>query len=604
VTESLGMARAITSQNIVLSWLAMWVVALVPLILRRDEVAALSKRIIRRVGEVYSRLSLWQRFLSASVLAILSLLTLQSLLFPSNNVDTMVYHLPRIVSWISQGSLEHFPTHVYRQLYQPPFSEIMIMNVNLLHSGDLFTSVVQVFFFVSSLVVIDLLIEGLGLPKDYRLAGLVLAVTLPAAVLQASSAKGDIVLSFLLLSAAYFAWQVVSSRDWHVFIFLGLSMGLAVLTRGTAYLYIAPIAAVLAFHGMRSLFKGDLTILVRASLSLLIFLLLNAGHYSRNFRLVGNPLLDSKESRMYAYTHMSPTLFVSNVLRNTARQVGPYPVNKYFYNAVVDFHEKIGLALEDSTTVFYSTGSMLKFTSAPTQLNNENTTPNFIHFYVILLAIASTLAASFTGRQRFHRTAVVAALVTVLQLVLFSLYLKWQPWHTRVLVPVFTLAVPMVCHALWSIGVPRLATRSLLVVCLALAFSLAVCNVARPLLPNRYTASLDLRDDRFEKYFPKMPESHLEYRAVRDLLDAGKHRRIGIIDPMEAIMMYPLLDDVYRRPVEPVHVRVRNQTMSIARDSANLDCIITSEINLPQLEVGGKVFSNKTRSNGKLWFYE
>jgi hypothetical protein len=47
-----------------------------------------------------------------------------ALITPPNMYDSMTYHMSRVVHWIQNGSLAHYPTSIGRQLFLPPGAEL------------------------------------------------------------------------------------------------------------------------------------------------------------------------------------------------------------------------------------------------------------------------------------------------------------------------------------------------------------------------------------------------------------------------------------------------------------------------------------------------
>src|SRR6185436_9239500 len=96
---------------------------------------------------------------------LLLLLLLQGLFYPPNSWDSMTYHMGRILHWINNNNINHFPTHIYRQIYQPPFSELFIAEICMLTKSDLFANAVQWLFLAGSLPVIVLICREFNFKK-------------------------------------------------------------------------------------------------------------------------------------------------------------------------------------------------------------------------------------------------------------------------------------------------------------------------------------------------------------------------------------------------------------------------------------------------------
>jgi len=69
---------------------------------------------------------------------LLALLAVIAFFAPPYQWDDLTYHMPRIMYWIQHNSLAYYPTHFLPQLYQPPFSEFVILHYWLLSGSDQF----------------------------------------------------------------------------------------------------------------------------------------------------------------------------------------------------------------------------------------------------------------------------------------------------------------------------------------------------------------------------------------------------------------------------------------------------------------------------------
>ena len=70
------------------------------------------------------------------IIAILILTLLTALIYPPNTPDSLSYHMSKVMHWIQNGNVEFYSTSITRQLYLSPFSEFVILHLQLLTNGS------------------------------------------------------------------------------------------------------------------------------------------------------------------------------------------------------------------------------------------------------------------------------------------------------------------------------------------------------------------------------------------------------------------------------------------------------------------------------------
>ena len=113
--------------------------------------------------------------------------------------------------------------------------------------------------------------------------------------------------------------------------------------------------------------------------------------------------------------------------------------------------------------------------------------------------------------------------VVAVGFLLFSLTVKWQMFHARLLVPLFILAAPFVGLALEQTANRAVANLSL-AIALALAFALIVVNPSHPLVGGRSI----FRVSREAQYFANRRGLYQPMRQAADLLAGRNCSQIGI----------------------------------------------------------------------------
>ena len=268
----------------------------------------------------------------------------------------MAYHMARVAHWAQNGTVRHYPTPYLPQLYHPPWAEFAITHFQLLSGGDRFANAVQWLAMIGSVLCTSLITKLLGGDSRAQIFAAVLAATIPMGILQGSSTQNDLVVTFWLLVFVSYVLRMMASSSrsqpdllelrWQMMA-AGASLGLAVLTKGTAYIYAMPFVLWLAFVMVKRLRLRAIPFgLVAGAL----VLLLNAGHFWRNVQLFGTPLSAGDES--YVNEVFTPSAFVSNFIRNLSLHAGtPFAgVNEAMSVAVRRLHDALGIAVNDPRT--------------------------------------------------------------------------------------------------------------------------------------------------------------------------------------------------------------------------------------------------------------
>ena len=470
--------------------------------------------------------------IAAVIAAIAVCVGMAAALAPPNSADAMAYHMPRVVYWAQAGSVAFFPTPYFNQVMLGPMAEYLDLHSYLISGGDHFINILTFGAWLACVVAVSAVAREMGAGRTGQWLAALFCATLPDGILQASGAKNDWLLTLWLVLAVYFALRREA-------IFMGLALGLAVLTKATGYLFAPAVLAVVMPWNRRTL----------AWLAAGI-LLVNTPQYVRNFRLSGSPLgFDSAQGNglfRWRNEHLGWRATVSNVLRNGSEQVGARSQqwNTGVYNAVLRAHTILGLDPQDPDT----TWRWSRY-EAPRNANHEANANN--RWHLVLLAAALGLAL---WRREWRWVRYGAALAA--GFLLFCFYLKWQPFQSRLELPLFVLAAPLGGWLLDGLR-PRAVT---VVVCLFLVSGArlpAVENWTRPLKgPNSL-----FRTPRDANYFADMGQwgNRASYLEAVDAAAQAKCDLVGI-DISENQLEYPFqaLLRERRSEVRFVHTGVGN----------------------------------------------
>ena len=346
---------------------------------------------------------------------------------PPNNFDSMTYHMARIPHWIQNQNIQYYPTAIPRQNYSMPLAEYGILHLQILGQSDHYANLIQWSSFVMIILSITLIARDLGLSRRGQWLTAVLVSTLPMVILQSTSTQNDLVVGIFCLGFLYFLRKAVTYLRWEDMIFSGISMGLALATKGTAYIFCAAIGTGISLYHLRGKSLAQIKKMVlRLSLVIVIALILNTGIYSRNWTLYKNPIITSNERTMVE--KFSPGILFSNLVRNGAMHLAtPSKIlNDLINNGVSSL---LGSQTNNPASTFQGSSFDLEFSI------NEDDAGNLLHFIFLLI---SFLILPWIKQDQKGNSYTL--LITVgLSIIFYSLTFKWQPWGGRLQIPIFLM---------------------------------------------------------------------------------------------------------------------------------------------------------------------
>jgi hypothetical protein len=593
ITEILSMMQCFNFQSILIWWTVVLIANLLWLYRKKEKLVVFICNLRQNIYNVFKGLSIFNKIVLSSVFVILLLILAQSIIYPPNNWDSMTYHMARITSWVSHQSVTYYPTSIVRQLYEPPFAEYLIAHISILSKGDYFANSVQLFFLLFTIAGIILILEEFGLGIRYKVVAVVLAATIPEVVLEASSTQNDIVVSFFIIAACYFAFRAVKSGRFTDHLFLGLAVGLGILTKGTAYIYLAPVLLFWGIGSLMCLFRTrNYNYLLLPLMVAVLAISINAGQYYRNYNYSKNVLgTDKEEGKTYANQKMSAGIFLSSVIKNAGMHLAfmyAKPIAQVSTKIVYKLHAIAGIDINDPDVNYRNTTYIIN-----NGITDEDGGPNMIHLMLIAAAFVILIRNVIKGNRNFIVAALLA--IVILQIIFFCAYLKWQPWVSRLHVPLFLLSVPLICYVLSINKVFEKTVRVIIPVLLVYALLVVFHNNRRPYAGRMFYS-------RYQNYFTSKPLVCNEYTTVYTAITQSGAKNIGLIFGVDD-WEYPLFKDAFTRQINPVYIGVDNISMPLPQTITTLDCIISTTVNHAFIDFNGKRFYNQSSGNKYLFLY-
>lgn len=433
ITELLSAASLITPGWLAVAWLAVCLVE-VYLLMRRSSATPRPA-----APPVTGALTTVDRVLLALAGVLVASTGALAVLAPPNTWDAMEYHLPRVMMWVSNHNVKLFPTADYAQLVFSPAAEYAMLHLYQLWGGDRLVNLVNFSCFLGMALAASLIAERFGAgPRGQAFAAL-FTVTIPEALLEASGSMNTAGTAFWIAAAAYFVIAANQEEGWTSTLFAALAVGMALLTKGTAYVYLPLILLACWWTGSAA---ARLRMLRRLPVIALIVLALNGAQYARAYQFTGSPLgipfPDGGPRLHWMCDHITPGSVVANVIRNVGLhlETPSGAVNEHVDTALRGLIRGIGQNPDDPNAIWPG----LPFITNRRSLQ-EIYAGNPFHFLVIAIACVLVLlnvGKLGTARIRWYVAGILGSFV------FFCGLLRWQLWDARHHLAVFVLFAPIV----------------------------------------------------------------------------------------------------------------------------------------------------------------
>jgi hypothetical protein len=559
LTEGLSLVRAVSAPWLAIAWTVCGVLVAFAY---RKSTAAPKQRLVFSLADrdMADRLAIG--FIAASVLItfVIGIFAVPSLW------DAHTYHVPRVLHWAQNQSVAYYPTHIQRQLWSSPGAEFITLQFYVLAGTDRFIALVPWCAFVIGIVTSSLIAKELGAPPRGQLMAAMFAASIPGAIAQATGSEVEIIAGMWICCFVWLALRVIKRNDfsWPLVFLAGSSLGLALLTKPTAYMFTTPFLLWFAADSFSRSWKRAIVLCVSIGV---IAVGLNAFQYHRNMSLYGRPVGGPGSRGTQNYTRSFGTL-ASNVVRNSALHFGTRSsrFNLALFNAIADSHRAFGIPLNDTSMTLVGSSEFEPVAMTFSELSVGSP------LHVVLFTAAAGFLILY-ARQRSRRTLLFFSVAIVAAYLLFAFLLRWGPWNARLHLPLLMLASAPVGWWIGSYWGRR--SRTLVTGLLSVgALPALLLNPDRPLIRHRPVYAIP----REERYFVEVLSKYPSYRGAADYITAAGCRRIGLWVGWNdwEYPFWALLRDRSFDGAEIRHVQVVNKsaTMSHTEGGAFSPCIL------------------------------
>ena len=591
LSEGLGLFGLLRLPWLSLAWLAI-VLALVVRARRRDSFS-IARRLVR-MG--HSNRNGWEVAMLAGVFVLGLALLVVAWVSPPNNVDSLLYHMSRVMHWTQNGSLRHYATGYHHQLFMPPWAETAILNLRVLWGTDRPASLIQWASMVGSLVGVSAISSLLGVNRKGQMLATAFAASVPLGVLQATSTQNDYVVSFWGVCAAYLVTLSFSRRLTRLEIaLLGLTLGLGVLTKPTFFVFGAPLIGGFLVRSIRE--HGVRRTLTTSTVLVALVSALNLPTWIRNINTYGGPygspdwslsmsgLSEFMEavSRLKDSLSAAPTASAANGLAEpfgATQDVVLWPVSRVAQAAALNLvtpslllNQSLWSVLDAFPGIF---GGVVSNSLQQAAWSHEDSAGNPLH---LLLVIVSTVFIARGARKLRPGTSTVGyAIMIALGYLVLPIVINpaSSGFGIRFQLTFFVLWAPLLGSAMPPLRTSRWTTIAGIVL-LGSALPYLLFNNTRPIIglppwPTRVHGVFNATPE--EIMFAPNPEKRAAYELLAESVENSGCQEIGMrLDSsdleyqfwwllnapqsghrLETIYTYPNLEPLLDRNFEPCAV--------------------------------------------------
>ncbi len=366
------------------------------------------------------------------MLAILASVTLVvALAAIPNNQDSLSYHLSRLGYWIQQGNVAHYASHIERSISFSPFSEYVHLHTFLLSGSERYFQLLQWCSLAGILALVSMIIRLFSNSRAALRIGLCFAATLPIVVLESMTTQNDLVVAFFILATAFFIFDYIQNNHPVSLYLIPLCCAVGMMTKGTFLFYVLPFGTYLLISMLRKpAFRKHAIRFLAASV--VLTLAINVPYWYRTYEIFESPVGTISSGNQNTFT--GPADYISSVSKHTFLHLGfVSPGNRYndfLLNQLRNLHTAMGIPLD------------VPRLGMPFKMNKLNFNEDFAHnFFGIWLIIFSIPLLIFT---RLPKTAKWYGWLSFLSILVFCFFISYQTYGSRLHIPFFLLAAPVV----------------------------------------------------------------------------------------------------------------------------------------------------------------
>lgn len=568
ITQGMSKFHAITTINLWIAWLIVDILLLFfCLVYPKSQVRNLT--LCKQHFHINRCIILWYIFAIAVILVAVKTVPY--------NWDSMTYHMSRVAYWFENQSIEHYATHINRQIGSPTLGAYINLHVyTMLGGSDRLVNLPQCIAFLTNGILVYSLAQKVGCKKKYCTMAMILFYTMPIAFAEAFTTQVDNISTIWLLSFVYLLLDLLNVEEKLTFnsntivkvIMLSLCIAYGILTKpsvGFGYLAFC-IWLLLVVIRRKDRLKVILTYITMALCILLAVFSLDFGRNVKTF----DALLPSNVGQKQLVGTIRPNYLLMNGIKTFSfnlPSVWIYDSSDIILNVNSKIADVLQVDIDDETISEggreYSVNNARDY-GHDTAVNPVITVLFLFSIYIFVRT--NRKQGLHTVRNAFWLTSAVAFLV-------FCMSLRWEPFVSRYMISYLALVCVAVCGQIQMYFEESGCTGSnavgyftfiLYFLCFTEGFGLFM-----------YHGYIALESSRYSGYFMNRKDIEEDYRKVVDAIDEKNYGSLGLILGADAYE-YPLLV-MLDEDIQIQHVNILNTTSQYEDESFIPEAILVIE---------------------------
>lgn len=438
-----------------------------------------------------------------------------ALAYPPNNYDVLTYHMPRVAHWLQNQSMAPYITSIDRQIGMAPFNAMIALQSYAPGRLDYFVNLGQWLAFMGCIIAVSGLTAILGGSKKAQSCAVIFAAAMPAAIIQASNTESCLIVSFFLCAMAhmYLLWRRDNGGLAHM-AWCGACLGLAILSKGSAYPIALPFVCLIAWYCLRQPKRLFLQGMAAAA----IVAVLNVPHLTRAVSGEGSMVASSERNILL---HPTPGTFTVNASYNFISN-NPLLLNHGGLQFWKDISSALGVKQNDKNILPWGGLDGAKDYYVP----SDPIAPNPLQSIFVLVAAWVWLRRRITLPWHYGGAMTWS-------FIFFCLLLTWHPWVARIHTSLFMLAAPA-CGMTLALITRKWLYRGIIAFFYFIAIFPTFFCVERPLLNTplvdyyRHGVQHFLTSPREGMLFNNYPAQRQGYTLAADIIAKGSPENVGI----------------------------------------------------------------------------